>query len=60
MSLSGAHLVQCPNVWNVEGWAAKLRKNLSVMFTIDEHITGEDILDSFDHAGFDTDKIVSV
>ena len=34
--------------------------SLSVTFNIDEDITGEDILDGFDHAGFDTDKIVAI
>lgn len=60
ISVSGVRLVRCENTWNVEGWAAKLRKNLSVTFTIDEDITGEDIMDGFEHAGFDTSTIVAI
>ena len=60
VSLSGVKLVCCVNAWKVDGWAAKLRKHLSVTFTIDEDITGEDILDGFEHAGFDMGKIVSI
>ncbi len=60
VSLSGVRFVRCQDAWNVDGWAAKLRRNLSITFTIDDEITGEDILDGFDHAGFDTDKIVAI
>jgi len=60
MSLSGVRLVWCENKWRVDDYVAHPRKNLSVTFAIDEDITGEDILDGFDHAGFDTDKIVSI
>jgi len=59
-SLSGARLVRCENAWNVDGWAARLKKNLSVTFSFDGDITGEDILDGFELAGFDTDKVVSI
>ena len=34
---SDVRLLRCENAWNVEGWAAKLRKCSSVTFTIDEY-----------------------
>ena len=57
---SGACFVRVDDSWNVDGYAAKLKKSLSVTFTCEEEITGEDILDSFDKAGLDTDNIVSI
>ena len=60
ISVSGIQLIRCDNAWNVEGWAGKLCKYLSVTFTIDEEITGEDILNGFEDAGFDVTKIVSI
>ena len=44
----------------VQGWAAKLRKCLSVTFPIDKDITGEDIVDGLERTGFDTQKVVSI
>ena len=61
ISVGGVRLVRCEqNVWNVQGWAAKLKKNLSVTFSIDEDITGEHIMDGLEHAGFDVEKVVSI
>ena len=60
ISLGGVRLVRCENAWNVDGWAAKLRKNLSVTFGFDGDITGEDILDGFEQAGINTEKVVSI
>ena len=60
ISVSGIQLIRCDNAWNVEGWAAKLRKYLSVTFSIDEDITGAEILDGFEEAGFDVTKVVSI
>ena len=57
---SGACFVRVDDTWNVDGYAAKLKKSLSVTFTCEEEITGEDILDSLDKAGLDTDNIVSI
>ena len=58
--VTGVHLVRCANAWNIEGCAAKLRKHLSVTSTIEEEITGEDILDSFECVGFDVTKVASI
>ena len=58
-AVSGLKFVRCSDAWKREGWAAKLKKYLSVTFAIDEDITGEDILDGFEHAGFNTEKIVA-
>ena len=60
VSLNGLRLLCCPNVWNMEAWAVKLRKNLSITFSFDGDITKEDILDSFEQARFDTEKVVSI
>ena len=60
ISSSGVCLIRCENTWNVEGWVAKLRKYLLITFSIDENITSEDILDGFELAGFNTEKIVSI
>lgn len=60
ISSSGVCLVRCENTWKVEGWVAKLRKYLLVTFSIDENIKSEDILDGFELAGFNTEKIVSI
>ena len=60
ISLGGVRLVRCENAWNVDGWAAKLRKNLSVTFSFDGDITGEDILNGFEQAGFNTEKVASI
>ena len=60
ISASGIRLVRCENAWNIEGWAARLKKYLSVTFTIEEQVTSEDILDGFESAGFDVTKVASI
>ena len=60
ISVSGIRLVRCENAWSIEGWAARLKKYLSVTFTIEEQITSEDILDGFESAGFDVTKVASI
>lgn len=60
VTLGGVRLVRCDNAWNVNGWSAKLKKYLSVSFSVEENITGDDILDGFESAGFDVTKVVSI
>ena len=59
-AVSGLKFVRCSDAWKVEGWAAKLKEYLSVTFAIDKDITGEDILDGFEHASFNTENIVAI
>lgn len=58
---SGHHLqvVSC-STWNVCGNNVRIRKDLSVCFSVDMVITSQDIIVGFDQAGIDIDDITSI
>ena len=61
ISVSGVSLASTPdNTWNINGYSAKLRRNLSVTFSVDAEITGFDILEGFTKAGIDPESITSI
>ena len=58
---SGHHLqvVSCV-AWNVRGSAVRIRKELSVCFSIDTVISSQDIIVGLDNAGIDINDITSI
>lgn len=58
---SGHHLqvVSCEQ-WNVRGNHVRVKKELSVCFSVDTMITSNDVLIGFDKAGIDIDNITSI
>ena len=58
---SGHHLqvVSCV-AWNVRGSAVRIRKELSVCFSVDTVISSQDIIVGLDNAGIDIDDITSI
>jgi len=58
---SGHHLqvVSCGS-WNVSGNNVRIRKDLSVCFSVDTVISSQDIIVGFDKAGIDIDSITSI
>ena len=58
---SGHHLqvVSCAS-WNVRGSAVRIRKELSVCFSVDTIISTQDIIVGLDNAGIDIDDITSI
>ena len=58
---SGHHLqvVGC-DAWNVRGNRVKIRKELSICFSVDTIISSNDIICGFDKAGIDIDGITSI
>lgn len=61
ISTSGVKLAAAPNgTWNIDGFAAKLHRNLSVTLSIDSIITSEDVLEAFYNAGIDACDINSI
>lgn len=61
ISISGVCLVVVPdNTWKINGYAAKLRRNLSVTFSVDVEITGLDILEGFIKVQINPDNIASI
>lgn len=54
-------LVAVPdNTWNIDGYAAKLRRTLSVSFSVDSAISAEEVMESFCNLGVDAEDIASV
>lgn len=61
INVSGIRLVATPdNTWNVDGYAAKLRRGFSVTFSIDDDIAGSDIVEAFMKVGVDLECIFSI
>ena len=58
---SGHHLqvISCV-AWNVRGSAVRIRKELSVCFSIDTVISSQDIIVGLNNAGIDIDDITSI
>ena len=58
---SGHHLqvISC-SAWNVRGSHVRVRKELSVCFTVDTVITSHEIIVGLDEAGIDVDDITSI
>lgn len=58
---SGHHLqvISC-SAWNVRGSHVRVRKELSVCFTVDTVITSHEIIVGLDDAGIDVDDITSI
>ena len=58
---SGHHLqVVCCSAWNVRGNHVRVRKELSVCFSVDTVITSQDIIVGLDQASIDIDDITSI
>ena len=58
---SGHHFqVVCCSAWNVRGNHVRVRKELSVCFSVDTVITSQDIIVGFDQAGIDIADITSI
>lgn len=61
ISISSVSLVVVPDsTWNINGYAAKLQRNLSVTFSVDAEITGLDIFEGFIKAQMNPDNIASI
>ena len=61
ISVSGVSLISTPeNTWSVNGYSARLKRNLSVTFSVDAEVTGFDILEGFTKAEIDPDRITSI
>ena len=61
ISVSGVSLIATPeNTWSVNGYSARLKRNLSVTFSVDAEVTGFDILEGFTKAEIDPDRITSI
>lgn len=48
------------NTWSINGFSARLRRGLSITFSVDAEITGLDILEAFMKANVDPDHIASI
>lgn len=61
ISVSGICLVAVPeNTWNVDGYAAKLCRCYSATFSIDDEISGSDVVEAFMEVGVDIEHIFSI
>ena len=61
ISTKGVKLVAVPDgTWNIDGFAAKLRRSLSVIFSVESVITGEEVFDAFLDAGVQAEDITSI
>lgn len=61
ISSGGVKLVSVPdNTWNIDGYAGKLRRTLSVSFSVDSAISGEEVLEAFCNLCIDAEDIISV
>lgn len=61
IATGGVKLVAVPDgTWNIDGFAAKLRRTLSVTFSVDSTISSEDVVEAFCNAGVDAEDISSV
>ena len=61
ISTTGVQLVPAPcGTWNIDGYAAKLRRPLSVTFSIDSIVTSEEVLEAVAGAGVGVEEIASI
>ena len=61
IATAGVKLVPAPcGTWNFDGYAAKLRRPLSVTFSVDAVVSGEEVLDAVCNAGVAPEEIVSI
>lgn len=61
ISTSGVKLVAAPcGTWNIDGYAAKLRRPLSVTFSIDSMVSSEEVLEAFCNAGVAAEDVSSI
>lgn len=61
ISTSGVKLVAVPDgTCNIDGYAAKLRRPLSVTFSIDSVVTSEEVLEAFGNAGVAAEEIKAI
>ena len=61
ISATGVKLVPVPSgTWNIDGFAAKLRRSLSVTFSVESIVTGEEVFDAFLEAGVAAENITSI
>jgi len=61
ISTGGVKLVAVPDsTWNINGFAARLCRTLSVTFSVDSVVSSEDVVEALCNAGIDVEDIVSV
>ena len=61
ISTAGVKLVAAPcGTWNIDGYAAKLCRPLSVTFSIDSILTSEEVLEAVAVAGVAVEEIASI
>ena len=61
IATAGVKLVPAPcGTWNFDGYAAKLRRLLSVTFSVDAVVSSEEILEAVCNAGVAAEEIVSI
>ena len=61
IATAGVKLVPAPcGTWNIDGYAAKLRRPLSVTFSIDSIVTSEEVLEAVAGAGVGVEEIASI
>ena len=61
ISATGVKVVPVPiGTWNIDGFAAKLRRSLSVTFSVESVVTSEEVFDAFLDAGVEAEDITSI
>ena len=61
VNVSGIRLIATPdNMWNVNGYAAKLRGGFSVTFSVDDEIARSDVVEAFTKIGVGVEHIYSI
>lgn len=61
ISATGVKLVAAPSgTWSIDGFAAKLRRPLSVTFSVESAVAAEEIYDAFIDAGVTAEEIKSI
>lgn len=61
INISGANFVAVPeNTWNIDGWAAKLKRNFSVTFPTDIEVSSADILEALLKTDVDPETISAI
>ena len=61
INVSGIRLIATPDsTWNVDGYAAKLRRSFSVTFSVDDEISSSDVIEAFLKVGVSVEHIYSI
>ena len=61
ISTTSVKLVAVPSgTWNIDGFGAKLRRSLSVTFSVESVVTSEEIFDAFLEAGVAAEELTSI